>query len=647
MPAFSLTSGTRRSPHYKWVALSNTTLGILMAAINGSIVIISLPAIFRGIHLNPLEPGNISYLLWILMGYFLVTAVLVVTLGRLGDIYGRVRIYNAGFAIFTIGSIACALDPLMSGSGALWLIIFRVVQGIGGAMLMANSTAILTDAFGSHERGMALGINMVAGIAGSFIGLVIGGLLAEANWRAVFYVSVPFGVLGTVWAYRSLREIGAKTKAPIDWLGNAIFGVGLILLLAAITYGIQPYGGSDTGWANPYVDAGLGIGVVLLAIFCWVETKVAHPMFHISLFKVRAFATGNAASWLNAIARGGLMFMLIIWLQGIWLPLHGYDYIDTPLWAGIYMLPLTFGFLVAGPISGKISDKAGARTLASGGLLLMAASFAGLLAIPTDFSYPIFALLIFANGVGSGLFAAPNTTAIMNSVPARLRGAANGMRTTFMNSGMVLSIGIFFSLMIVGLAARLPKSLFDGLTSHGVATGAAHQIANLPPVGSLFAAFLGYNPIKNLLGPSGALSGLSAHDRSVLTGKQFFPHLIAGPFHHGLVIVFAMAIAMSIIAAIASLLRGKRYVYDDSADAAVPATAAATSAAGEGIAEAPIPATTVPIGADGNSVGNGNGARAGNGGGGHRPADGHDPAGSRAAGQSPQEAVQRAGAGGG
>jgi MFS family permease len=548
---------------YRWIALSNTTLGMLLATVNSSIVIISLPAIFRGIRVNPLEPGNVSYLLWVLMGYMLVSAVLVVTLGRLGDMFGRVRIYNAGFAVFTVGTLLLALDPLHGGGGALWLIGWRVFQGIGGAMLMANSAAILTDAFPADKRGMAMGINQVAGIAGTFIGLVAGGLLSEVNWRLVFFASAPIGILGTVWAYRSLIETAKRSVARVDWLGNATFAIGLTSLLAAITYGIQPYGGHVMGWTNPWVLTGIIGGLAVLVLFCVVETKVAQPMFHLSLFRIRAFAAGNAAGLLAAIARGGMQFMLIIWLQGIWLPLHGYDYQDTPLWGGIYLLPLTAGFLLAGPLSGYLSDRYGARAFASGGLVLSAGAFLGLLLIPTDFDYGVFALLIFLNGCGTGLFAAPNTTAIMNSVPADQRGVASGMRATFMNAGMVLSIGTFFSMMIAGLASRLPQTLTQGLTAHGVPPNVAGPIGQLPPVGTLFAAFLGYNPIANLLGPSGTLAHLPASDARTLTGREYFPHLISGPFHHGLVIVFTLAIAMSLIAALASLLRGRRFIHDD------------------------------------------------------------------------------------
>ncbi|WP_262505184.1 MFS transporter [Streptomyces sp. TRM68367] len=543
-------------PRYKWVALTNTTLGILLATINSSIVLISLPGIFTGIRLDPLQPSNVSYLLWMLMGYMLVTAVLVVALGRLGDMWGRVRIYNAGFLIFTLTSVILSLDPFHGGGGALWLIGWRIVQAVGGAMLMANSAAILTDAFPARQRGMALGVNMVAGIAGSFLGLVLGGALVTWNWRSVFWVNVPIGLIGTVWAYKSLHETGVRTPGRMDWWGNLTFAVGLTALLAGITYGIQPYGGHTMGWTNPWVLAGLIGGVVVLAVFCAIEARVAEPMFPLRLFRNTAFAGGNAAALLGAIARGGLQFMLIIWLQGIWLPLHGYDYADTPLWAGIYMLPLTVGFLVAGPVSGYLSDRYGARLFAAAGFVVMAASFAGLLALPTDFGYRIFALLIFLNGLGGGLFAAPNTSMIMSSVPAGARGAASGMRATFQNAGMVLSMGVFFSLMVAGLSGSLPQTLTSGLTGQGVPAQAAHAVAELPPVGVLFAAFLGYNPVQNLLGHS-ILGHLPAANAAKLTGQEFFPHLISHPFHDGLVVVFSLAIAMSLAAAAASLIRGR------------------------------------------------------------------------------------------
>jgi MFS family permease len=552
-------------PFYKWIALSNTTLGTLLATINASIVLISLPAIFRGIGLNPLAPGNVSYLLWMLMGYLVVTAVLVVLFGRLGDMYGRVRIYNLGFIVFTIAAIALSFDPFHLGGGAMWLIGWRVVQGVGGAMLMAASSAILTDAFPANQRGMALGVNMVAAVAGSFLGLLIGGVLSEWDWRAIFWVGVPVGILGTIWSLRSLKELGVRTPGKLDWAGSLTFGVGLTVLLTGITYGIQPYGNSTTGWGNPLVFGSIGFGLVLLVAFCFIELRVSHPMVDIRLFRSTSFGMGNLAGLMSSVGRGGLQFMLIIWLQGIWLPLHGYSFESTPLWAGIYMLPMTVGFLVAGPLAGTLSDRFGARPFTVSGMALMAVSFVALVMIPVDFNYWVFAVLVFLNGLGGGIFTAPNTAAIMSSVPAAQRGAASGVRATFFNAGSSLSIGIFFSLMIIGLANTLPSAMSAGLQEQGVPASVAHDVANLPPVGSLFAAFLGYNPIAELLAPSGALQqpGVNA---DVLTGKTFFPHLITEPFHSGLVVVFMAAAVMMVIGLIASIFNPGRYATEPNAD---------------------------------------------------------------------------------
>jgi len=553
---------SRDHPGYKWVALSNTTVGMLLATVNSSIVLISLPAIFRGIGLDPLAAGNFSYLLWMIMGFLLVSAVLVVTLGRLGDMFGRVKIYSLGFVVFAISSVALALVPFGGGAGAMWLISWRVVQGIGGAMLFANSTAILTDAFPAHQRGLALGTNQVAAIAGSFLGLVLGGVLAEWDWRAVFWVSVPIAVIGAIWSYRSLHELGERLAGKIDWWGNITFAVGLGALLAGIVYGINPYGGHATGWTNPWVLSAVIGGVLVLALFCVVETRVAQPMFHIELFKDRLFALGSLAGLMTSIGRGGLQFMLIIWLQGIWLPLHGYNFEQTPLWAGIYLLPLTVGFLVAGPISGVLSDRFGARIFATSGLSLVAVSMVALMIMPVDFPYWLFASVLLLNGIGSGLFTAPNTSAVMGAVPANQRGAASGMRATSFNSGSALSIGIFFTFMIVGLASTLPSALSSGLRGQGVPGAVADQVAGLPPVGSLFAAFLGFNPIQELLAPSGVLQHLPAANVATLTGTEFFPRLISGPFQHGLFAAFLAALVMTLVGVVASALQGREAKHE-------------------------------------------------------------------------------------
>jgi MFS family permease len=549
-------------PRYRWIVLSNTTLGMLMATLNMSSVMIAMPAIFRGIHLDPLGPGNFNYLLWMLMGYMVVTAVLVVNLGRLGDMFGRVRMYNLGFLVFTIASILLSLVWSTGPTAALELIVLRMLQAVGGAMLMANTAALLTDAFPAERRGLALGLNQVVGLAGSFIGLLAGGLLARYDWRLVFVINVPVGLFGTVWSYWKLKELGRRTPARIDWLGNLAFAAGLTMVLVGATYGIRPYGGHTMGWTSPFVISMIVAGLLLLALFVSVERRTADPMFHLDLFRIRPFSAGNAAGFLGAIGRGGLMFMLIIWLQGIWLPEHGYSFERTPLWAGIYMIPLNVGFLAAGPVSGWLSDKFGARPFATGGMLLAAASFGGMMALPVNFAYWLFALTIFLNGVAFGLFAAPNTTSIMNSVPARYRGVASGMRVTFQNTGMPVSIAIFFSLMIIGLTSRVPHSLYAGLTANGVPNGTANSLAHLPAVGYLFAAFLGSNPLHSLIGPK-VLAALTPAQQANLTGRSFFPSLISDPFKHGLVIILTFSIVMCLLAAWASWLRGARYIHEE------------------------------------------------------------------------------------
>ena len=550
------------STHYKWLALSNTTIAVLLATIDSSIMLIAMPEIFRGIQLNPLDPGNTFYLLWMILGFLIVSSVLVVSLGRLGDMFGRVKMYNLGFVVFTVASLLLALDPFTARAGADWLIIGRIFQGIGAAFLIANSAAILTDAFPPGQRGLALGINNIAGIAGSFIGLILGGVLAAIDWRLVFLVSVPFGLFGTIWSYMKLKELGQRHRARIDWAGNITFAVGLILIMIGVTLGIEPANGHAMGWTSAPVIALLAAGTASLLAFAVVETHVAEPMFRFPLFRIKAFTFGTLSTFLSAIGRGGLMFMLIIWLQGIWLPLHGYSFEQTPLWAGIFMLPLTAGFLLSGPLAGYLSDRLGARYFATGGMLGAVVSFALLMLLPIDFNYAAFAAILLFNGLCMGAFAAPNRAAVMNSLPARDRGAGGGMNSTFQNSAQVLSIGIFFTLMIAGLSSTLSTTLVQGLMQHGVPAAAAERVGSLPPASILFAAFLGYNPIRTLVG-AGVLDHLSSANRMQLTGHSYFSDLIARPFHAGLAEAFIFAALMCLIAAVASWSRGQHYIHHE------------------------------------------------------------------------------------
>jgi MFS family permease len=540
--------------NYKWVALTNTTIGTLMVTINASILLIALPNIFRGIDLNPLSPGNTSYFLWILMGFLLVTSVLVVSFGRVGDIFGRVKMYTLGFAIFTVFSVLLSVTWMSGPSAALWIIVMRVGQGVGGAFIFANSSAIITDAFPADERGFALGINGVAAIGGSFLGLLLGGLLAPVEWRLVFLVSVPFGIFSTAWAYFRLHDNGIRIKASIDWIGNIAFAIGLVGVLTGIVYGLQPYGGHTMGWTSPFVLAALIGGAVVLVGFVIIEHHVDDPMFQLHLFRSRSFTMGNLAGLMAALARGGLQFILIIWLQGIWLPLHGYSFERTPLWAGIYMIPLTVGFFISGPLAGKLADRYGPRPFATAGLIGSGLALLGLQALPMNFPYPLFALLLLLVGLSLGLFAAPNTSAVMNSLPANQRGSGGGMLNTFQNSASVLSIGFFFTIITLGLASALPHALYGGLTAQGVPASAAQSISHLSPIGSLFAAFLGINPIHQLLGAH-LLTQPGVHG-AYLTGRSFFPNLISGPFGKGLRLAFSLAAVLCFIGAVFSWMRG-------------------------------------------------------------------------------------------
>jgi EmrB/QacA subfamily drug resistance transporter len=567
---------------YKWIVLVNTTIGMLMASINQTIVLISLPAIFSGLHVDPLAPGQSNLLLWMLMGYAAVTTVLLVTFGRIADIFGRVRVYNLGFVVFTLGSLLCALTPSDGTAGAIELIVFRMLQGVGGACLFANSIALLTDAFPASQRGFSLGINQIAFIAGNVVGVVLGGILAAINWRLVFLISVPVGVFGSVWAFRALRETRKRQAQPLDWMGNLTFAGGLLALMFGLTEALTPYGNQAMGWSNPIVELVLAAGVILLAAFVVVETRVRYPLFDLQLFRIRDFLFGNLAAFLFSLARGGLQFMFIIWLQGIWLPMHGVNYADTPLLAGIYTMPLMLGFVVFGPLGGWLSDRYGSRVLATGGILVAGGAAALLMTLQANFDLGLFAAYLALMGAGMGFFSAPNTSQIMGSVPADQRGAAAGMRTMILNAGMTASQAIFFTIVIASLSKNLGPALLAGAGQAGLPPDLAQRVASLPPGAAIFAAMLGYDPVSHLI-PASLLATLPPGIAARVTDPHFFAGLLAQPFVTGIRVALLACVAMAVLAGVASALRGqdRRHQLD-----VVDALAGDMAVAGEPVVQA-------------------------------------------------------------
>lgn len=541
---------------YKWTVLANTTMGGLMASINATIILISLPSIFRGLNVNPLAPGNFTLLLWVLLGYMVVTASLLVTFGRLSDDYGRKRFYTIGFAIFAVASIALSFTPYNSGTnGVLFIIIFRLIQGVGGGFIMVNSTALLTDAFPDNERGKALGTNQVAFLAGSFIGLVAGGLLAPFDFHLIFIVNIPFAVLGAFWSYYKLKEekTGGKKKG-LDWKGNLALSAGLILVALGFTYALTPYKTNPLGWTNPWVIASLVIGILLIILFIPIERKIKNPLFKLSLFRNIQFLFSSLALFLSALARGAVMFLVIIWLQGVYLPLHNFTIAQTPFWAGIYMIPLMVGFIGLGPISGILTDKFGARVFSTAGLLITALGLFLLTTFSANFSYIPFAIVLFVIGAGNGMFAAPNTKRAMDALPWKDRGVGNGIRTTFANVGQMISMAIFFTIAITVFSYALPSIISTQLTTLNVPSALASQFSAIPASSFLFSAFLGINPVSTFLSqaPASLTSLIPNSSLKIMNASSFIPRLIASPFMQGLKTALYIGIIILIIAAVLS-----------------------------------------------------------------------------------------------
>ena len=549
---------------YKWTVLTNTTMGVILASADINILIIALPAIFRGIKVDPMAPGAFGYLLWIIFGYDVVTATLLVTFGRLSDMLGRVRMYNLGFAVYTAGSIMLYLVPDAGLRGALEILVFRLIQGVGGALIFSNSAAIIVDAFPPSERGKALGANQAAILVGSLLGLVLGGVLAVYDWRFVFLISVPFGIFGTAWSYWKLRELAEIRKGQkLDVRGNLAFALGLTVFLIGMTYSLIPFGNSAMGWANPLVIGCLAVGSGLLVAFPFIEAHTQDPMFRTDLFKNRSFSAGNLAAFVAALSRGGVMLMLVILLQAVWLPLHGFSYQDTPFWAGIFIIPMSLGFVTAGPISGWISDKKGARGLATGGMCLLFVIFLTLSTLPFNFQYPEFAASIFLMGVGFGMFSSPNVSSIMGTVPPERRSTATGMLLTLQNTGQTVGLTLLFTEVIGTLTGSLPAALSAAMTNAGVPQ-VAPSLSQIPPTLALFAAFLGYNPMITMISqlPETVSSQISPQAYSTITSTTWFPRAIAPPFMGAIHFAFYFNAGLAVIAAIASLMRGKKQQYE-------------------------------------------------------------------------------------
>ena len=466
--------------------LTNTTIGAFMAILDANIVLIALPTISADLHASPFES------VWIIMGYILVNASLLLSFGRLSDIFGRVRLYNSGFAIFTIGSALCSIAP-----NGISLVLFRLVQGTGGALLFSNAAALLTDVFPPTERGRALGLNQVAGTFGSVSGLALGGILAGSflGWRSIFWINIPFGAFATGWAYYKLRETSEPRRGErLDPIGNILFAAGLAVSLVGLMLGAL------LGWSAAYVGA-IGLGVLLMAAFVAAERRVKYPMMDLSLFRIRAFASGMASNLLASIARGGFSLILVFYFQGILL-------LDA-FTAGLMLIPFSVAFVTFGPLSGFLSDRYGSRRFATTGLLLVSVALLWLGLFPFgDYAHMVVPMIIA--GVGGGMFVAPNVASIMNATPAERRGVASGMSSTLINAGFLLSLGMAFAVMAASVPTAVLQQIFSGSNvaiSSGVLvrfTSSLHGLFLLMGFISLFAAVPAYMAKKPLPKMGGA-----------------------------------------------------------------------------------------------------------------------------------------------
>ena len=443
---------------YKYTVLTNTTIGAFMSQLDGNIVLIALPTITRSLNASAFEA------LWVLMGYILMTAVLLLAFGRLADMYGKVRLYNLGFAIFTIGSGLCSL----SLNGGM-LVFFRLVQGVGAALIWANNAAILTDAFPPNERGRAIGVNLVAGISGSVVGLILGGILTVAlGWQSIFWINLPIGAFATFWAYKKLRELGTVRHERIDLPGNVLFAGGLTAFLVGLTLGAL------SGY-TPLDVASMVVGLLMVGGFVYVELHSRTPLMDLTLFRIRAFSAGIFSNFLASIARSGVSLVLTIYFQGVLL----YDAFR----AGLALIPFAVAFVSLGPLSGYLSDKYGPRVFTTTGLTISSAGLIGLALIPSNVSYTVLAVLMVLVGAGGGMFVAPNISSIMSSAPVTRRGVASGMSATLVTTGALLSLSISFAVLATSIPINVLQAIFAGLS---LPSGAPSRDLFIGPMHTIF-----------------------------------------------------------------------------------------------------------------------------------------------------------------
>src|SRR3954464_13776965 len=441
--------------NYKWWALSCTSLGMLVATINSGTLIIALPDLERALHTSLLQ------LVWVILVYMIASTVLVLTAGRLSDLFGRKRAYVAGFAIFAAASLGAGF----SHSGTE-LILWRVVQGIGGAFLFPNAAAIVTDAFPREQLGLAMGTNTMIAAVGLVIGPVLGGALVAIDWPWVFWFNVPLGILGSVWAALNLHELGRTDKdRKLDVGGTLTYVVGLTALVYAISRG------GLRGWNDALVIGGFAIAAVLLPAFLLIERRHRAPMLDLSIFRDKLFAAASGAAFINGLSRFALLFIFVFYYQGA----QG----DDPITAGVKLAPMALGMLVSSPLAGIWADRRGSRTLAALGMVVSAVALAGMTVLQADSSYWISAFWLAVVGIGSGMFNSPNTAAMMGTVPVERRGIAAGARVMLQNTGAVISIAFVMAIVTAAVPTTILFKIFSGLASGLTIAQLAPFISNM------------------------------------------------------------------------------------------------------------------------------------------------------------------------